>query len=82
MNTDAELDAALGGQAGIALDQAALHLNGATHGVHDAAELDYAPIPGALDDTPVMGGDGRVDEVAAEAPQPRQGTILVCRREP
>ncbi len=40
------------------------------------------PSPGALDDAPVMSGDGRVDEVAAQAPQSREGAVLVRSREP
>jgi hypothetical protein len=33
MNPDPEFDAALGRQAGVALDEAVLHLDGAEHGV-------------------------------------------------
>ena len=40
MNSDAELDPALGRQAGVALDEAALHLDRAAHRVDDAAKLD------------------------------------------
>ena len=40
MNADAELDAALGRQAGVALDHAVLHLDGAAHRVDHAAKLD------------------------------------------
>ena len=58
MNADAELDAALGRHAGVALDEAVLHLDGAAHGVDHAAELDEAAVAGALDDAPVMRGDG------------------------
>ena len=39
MDADAELDAALGRKAGVALDHAVLHLDGAAHGVDHAAEL-------------------------------------------
>ena len=82
MNADAELDAALGRHAGVALDHAGLHLDGAPHGVDHAAELDDVAVAGALDDAPVMSGDGRVDEIAAEAPQARQCAILVRAGEP
>ena len=77
MNADAELDAALGRHAGVALDEAVLHLDRAAHGVDDAAELDEAAVAGALDDAPVMRGDGGVDQIAAQPPKPRQGAILV-----
>ena len=47
MDADAELDAALGRQAGVALDHAVLHLDGAAHGVDHAAELDEDAVAGA-----------------------------------
>ena len=39
VDADAELDAALGRKAGVALDHAVLHLDGAAHGIDDASEL-------------------------------------------
>ena len=59
MNADAEFYAALGRQAGVALDEAVLHLDRAAHGVDHAAELDEAAVAGALDDATMMHGDGR-----------------------
>ena len=82
MNADAELDAALGRHAGVALDHAVLHFDRAAHRVDHAAELDEAAVAGALDDAPVMRGDGGIDEIAAQPPQPRQRAILVRAREP
>ena len=82
MNADAELDAPLGRHAGIALDHAVLHFDRAAHGVDHAAELDEAAVAGALDDAPVMHGDGGIDQIAAQRPQPRQSAILVRSREP
>ena len=82
MNADAELDAALGRHAGISLDHAVLHLDGAAHGVDHAAKLDDDAVPGALDDAPAMGGDGGVDQVAAQSPKPRKRAVLVRAREP
>ena len=41
-----------------------------------------AAVAGALDDAPVMHGDGRVDQIAAQRPEPRQRAILVRAREP
>ena len=54
----------------------------AAHGVDDAAELDERAVAGALDDAAVMHGDGRVDEVAAQRPKPRERALLVRAREP
>ena len=82
MNADAELDAALGRHAGVALDHAVLHLDRAAHRVDHAAELDEAAVAGALDDAPVMHGDGGIDQIAAQRPQPRQRAILVRAGEP
>ena len=66
----------------VALDHAGLNLDRAAHGVDHAAELDEAAVAGALDDAAVMQGDGRIDQVAVQRPQPRQNAILVRSREP
>jgi hypothetical protein len=82
MDADAKLDTTFRRQAGVALDHAGLHLEGATHGVHDALELDDRAVAGALDDAPVMNRDRGVDEIAAEGSQAREDAILVRSREP
>ena len=82
MDADPEFDAAVLRHAGIALDHAVLHLDGAADGVHHTAELDQSPIARALDDAAVVHGDGRIDEVAAQGPQPCQGAIFVRTGEP
>ncbi len=61
---------------------ALLDFDGAAHGIDDTAELDDAAVAGALDDAPVMHGDGRIDQVAAERPQPRQNPVLVGSGKP
>jgi hypothetical protein len=82
MNANAKLNAALGRQARVALDHAILHFDRAAHGVDHAAEFNHAAVAGAFDDAAVMEGDGRIDQVAAERPEPRQNAILVRSREP
>ena len=82
MNADPEFDAALGRHAGVALDEAVLNLDRAAHRVDHAAELDDASVAGALDDAPVMRGDGGIDQIAAQAPEPRKGAVLVGAGEP
>ena len=82
MNADAEFDAALGRQAGVALGHAVLNLDRATDGVDHAAEFDEAAVAGALDDAAVMSGDGGIDEVAAEATKPRKSSVFVAPGEP
>ncbi len=82
MDADAEFDAAVDGHAGVALDHAVLHLDGAAHRVDHAAELDQSPVAGPLDDATVVDGDGRVDQVAAQSPQPRERALLVRAGKP
>ena len=41
-----------------------------------------AAVAGALDDAPVMGGDGGIDQIASEPPKTRKSPILVCAGEP
>ena len=82
MDADAELDAALGRKAGVALDHAVLHLDGAAHGVDHTAELNEIPVAGALYHAPVMHGHCRIDQIASERAQPRQCAILVHAGKP
>ena len=81
MDADPKLNAALGWQASVALDHAVLHLDGASYGIDYAAELNDAPIAGALHYATVMDTDGRGDQIAPERPQPCQRTFLVAARE-
>ena len=82
MNADPELDATVLRYSGVALHHSVLHLDSAAHGIHHAPELDQRPVPRALDHAPVVHGDGRIDQVAAQCPQPRQGAIFVFAGEP
>ena len=77
MNSDPKLDAAVIGHAGIALDHRVLHLDGATHSVDHAAELDERPVAGTLDDTPVVDCDRWVDQIAAHRAQPGERAVFV-----
>jgi hypothetical protein len=81
INADTELDAALARQAGVSLDHAVPHLDGAARGVHHAAKLNESAVAGALDDAPAMRVDGEIDQVAPQPPEPRQRAILVRSRE-
>jgi hypothetical protein len=42
----------------------------------------HATVPGSPDDAPVVYGDGRIDQITAQRPEPRQSAILVCAGEP
>jgi hypothetical protein len=47
-----------------------LHFDRAAHRVDDASELDDAAVASALDDTPIVHGDSRIDYVAPQRAQP------------
>ena len=70
------------GHARVAFEHAVLHLDGAAHRVDHTAELDERAVAGALDHASMMHDDGRVDEVAAQCPQPRERAFLVRAGEP
>jgi len=82
VDADAKLDATLIRQPGIALDHAVLHLDGAAHSIHDAAEFGQHLIAGALDDTTMVDRDRWVDKVTSKRPEPSQGPLFVCPSQP
>ena len=82
MDADPKFDALVRRDLSVALDHRPLDFNGAVHCVDDAPELDNCAVAGALDDAAVMHGDGRIDQVAAERPQPRQNPVLVGSGKP
>ena len=82
MDADPKFDALVRRDPSVALDHRPLDFNGAVHCVDDTAELDNAAVAGALDDAAVVHGDGRIDQVAAERPQPRQNPVLVGSGKP
>ena len=57
-----------GGTPALRSTMAVLHFDRAAHRVDHAAELDEAAVAGALDDAPVMRGDGGIDQIAAQRP--------------
>ena len=59
MDADPKFDALVRRDLSVALDHRPLDFNGAVHCVDDTAELDDAAVAGALDDAPVVHGDGR-----------------------
>ena len=61
MDADPKFDALVRHDPSVALDHRSLNFNGAVHCVDDTPELDDAAVPGALDDPPVVDGDGRID---------------------
>ena len=82
MDADAKFDALVRRDLSIALDHRPLDFNGAVHRVDDTPELDDAAVASALDDAAMMHGDGRIDQVASQRPQPRQNPVLVGSGKP
>jgi hypothetical protein len=82
MDADAKFDALVRRDSSVALDHRPLDFNGAVHRVDDTPELDNASVAGALNDPAMMDRDGRVDQVAAQRPEPRQNPVLVGSGKP
>ena len=64
IDADAKLDMPIFGDAGIALDHAALDLDGAARRVDDAAELDQEAVAHHLEDAAAVLGDRWLEELA------------------
>ena len=69
MDADPELDATIGRHARIAFDHCVLHFNRAANRVDHAPKLDDTPVTRTLYDSPIMYGDGGIDQIAAKGPQ-------------
>ena len=82
MDADSKFDAPVRRDPSVALDHRSLDFNGAVHRVDDTPELDDAAVAGALDDAAMVHGDGRIEQVASERPQPRQNPVLVGSGKP
>ena len=82
MNPDPEFDSPFRRHPRVALDDAVLDFDGAARRVDHAAELDDKAVAGALDDAAVMGGDGRVDEIAPQRADARKRPLLVAAGKP
>jgi hypothetical protein len=82
MDANAKLDATLGWDARVALNHAVLHLDGAAHSVNDAAEFNDGSVASALDNSPIVDGNYRVDQIAPQRSQSRQYPIFVGASKP
>ena len=82
MDADAEFDALVLRHARVALRHRVLHFDRAADRVDHAAELDDRAVAGALDHPAFVNGDGGIDEIAAQSPEPRERPVLVGAREP
>ena len=66
VDSDAELDAALGIFGRVVLRDFALDRERAPYRVDHAAELGEHAVAGGVDDAAVIGGDGGIDQIAAQ----------------
>ena len=82
VNSNAELDSALGRHSSVALDHRVLNFHGEAHGVDDAAELNQSPIAGALDGAPFVHRNSGVDQIAAQCAETGQRAVLVDAGQP
>jgi hypothetical protein len=82
VDADAKLDPPLSRQPGIALDHGVLHLDGATHRIHNAAKFGEHSITSALDDATVIDGDRWINDITTKRPEPGQGPLFVCSSQP
>ena len=82
MDADPKFDALVRRDLSVALDHRPLDFDGAVNSIDHAAELNDQAVAGALDDAPVMHGDGRVDQVAAKGPKAGESSIFIRTRKP
>src|SRR5580704_4609576 len=82
MEPDTELDTPIFRHTDVPLNHAVLHLNRATYRADHAAKLDEAAVAGAVDDPPMVCGNRRIDQIAAQRPEPRQRSLLVGAGKP
>jgi len=77
IDADAQLDAAVRPDSGIALGHRLLHRDRAAHRVDDAGELDQQAVAGRLDDPAVVLGDLRIEELSAQRFEAFERAFLV-----
>ena len=82
VDADAEVDALVGGDIGVALGHPALHRDGAAHRIDHAGEFDQHAVAGRLDDPPAMVSDRGIDQLAAQCLQRSQRAFLVHPDQP
>ena len=82
MNADAELDPLIRSDARIALDHSSLHFDCATRCIDHTAELGDEPVARALDDSAMVRGDRRLDQITEERAKPRKRALFVRACQP
>ena len=82
VNPDTKLDAPFGRKAGVSLDEAVLHLDGAAYRIDHTVEFYERSVTGALDDAAVVHRNCGINQVAPQSPEPRKDAIFVSACEP
>ena len=82
VDADAQFDPPRLGDAGIALGHRLLHRDGAAHRVDDARKRHQHAVAGHFDDPPMMLGDLRLDQIAAQRLQTFERAFLVRPHQP
>ena len=77
MNPDAEFDALIRGQRGIAFGQCCLDLDRTPQGVDDAGELHQQPVASRFDDAAAMFGNLGIDHFDPQRLEPTERPFLV-----
>jgi len=78
IDADSKRDMLVGRNLGVAAGRAALDLERAAHGFHDARELSEKAVPGLLDEGPCVCGDGRLDNLVAQRRNAHMRAFLVA----
>src|SRR5262249_36930054 len=82
INADPKGDAPLLRQHGLALGGRTLHRDGAANCIDNALKLNEHAVTSGLDDATAMRRDRRIDPLAAEGAQARQGPFLIQPDQP
>ena len=82
IDADTKLDAVVGEYTVVAPGHLALHLDGAAQRIHHTAKLDQQPVAGGFDEAPLVLGDFRIEEFAAQRLEAFEGAALIGADQP
>ena len=82
VDADPKIDAALGRKHTVSLRHLRLYLAGTVQRVDGASEFGQEAVARGLDDSAVMGGDARIDQLSANGSQSPKGALFVGANQP
>jgi len=82
IDADAQLDAAVRADAGVAFGHRLLHRDGAAHRVDDAGKFHQQAVAGGLDDATAVFGNLRIEELAAQRFEAFVSALLIGAHQP